>query len=94
MNDPTRNNEGEVAYIKIAVLESPFEAQVVEGILREEEIPFLVRSYHDTAYDGIFQMQKGWGEIRAPAPHGPRIKEILSFVRTENHDIEDKNDEP
>jgi len=25
-----------------------------------------MKSYHDTAYDGIFQVQKGWGHVEAP----------------------------
>jgi hypothetical protein len=75
---------------KIAVLESPFEAQVVASVLEEEEIPHLVRSYHDTAYDGLFQMQKGWGEIRARKADRERVLEILDLVRSGNHGITDE----
>ncbi|QTA82385.1 Uncharacterized protein dnl_47600 [Desulfonema limicola] len=70
--------------VKIAVLENPFEAQVLSDILKDEEIPHVIRSYHDTAYDGLFQAQKGWGEIRAPLEYGKQIHEILSDVRAGN----------
>jgi hypothetical protein len=42
-----------------------------------------MRSYHDTAYDGLFQTQKGWGCINAPESYREEIKEILSDVRNE-----------
>lgn len=77
---------------KIAVLESPFEAQVAASILEDEEIPHMIRSYHDTAYDGLFQMQKGWGEIRALPGDADRVREILDLVRSDNHDITDEYD--
>ncbi len=70
-------------YIKTAILEDPFEAQIVSGILQEENIPHMVVSYHDTAYDGLFQAQKGWGEIRAPRDYGDQILEILEDYRSQ-----------
>ena len=77
---------------KIAVLESPFEAQVAASILEDEEIPHMIRSYHDTAYDGLFQMQKGWGEVRALPGDADRVREILDLVRSANHDITNEYD--
>jgi len=59
------------------------EAQLVESILKEKEIPCRIRSFHDTAYDGLFQFQKGWGEVYAPAKSKDAILEILDMVRTE-----------
>jgi hypothetical protein len=82
--------EETAVFEKIAVLESPFEAQVVASVLEDEEIPHLVRSYHDTAYDGLFQMQRGWGEIRARSADADRVREILDLVRSGNHDITDE----
>ena len=68
-------------YKKIAVLESEIEARLLESILLEREIPHLLRSYHDTAYDGLFQTQKGWGIISAPDEFHGRIEEILDDIR-------------
>jgi hypothetical protein len=92
---PFRGEKGEDAmateetavFEKAAVLESPFEAQVLASILEDEGVPHLVRSYHDTAYDGLFQMQKGWGEIRARPVDAYRVREILDLVRSDKHDI-------
>ncbi len=79
-------------FVKIEILESTFEAQVVGPILEEENIPHFIRSYHDTAYNGLFQMQKGWGEIRAPLFQKERILEILRLIRSGNHDIQGEMD--
>jgi len=69
-----------MAYEKIANIENLVEAQVLESVLKEREIPCRIRSFHDTAYDGLFQMQLGWGEIYAPAEHKQEILEILHEI--------------
>lgn len=68
-------------FIKITVLENDFEAQLLDSILSERDIPHLMRSYHDTAYDGLYQTQKGWGHVSAPAQWRDEILEILSDLR-------------
>jgi len=68
---------------KIATLENGFEAQVLDSILAERDIPHLMRSYHDTAYDGLYQTLKGWGHVSAPPYYREEIMEILSDLRKE-----------
>jgi hypothetical protein len=71
-------------FVKIATLESFVEAQVVESILADQHIPHRIRSFHDTAYDGLFQLQKGWGDLYAPASFETEIIEILTGIRTQS----------
>jgi hypothetical protein len=70
-------------FIKIAGLENSIEAQLIESILIEKEIPHRIRSFHDTAYDGLFQFQKGWGELYAPLKLKGEILDIIENVRAE-----------
>jgi hypothetical protein len=70
-------------YIKAVTLDNEIEAGLLESILRDRGIPHRMRSYHDTAYDGLFQTQKGWGCINTPESYREEIKEILSDVRKE-----------
>ena len=70
-------------YIKVVTLDNEIEAGLLESILSDRGIPHRMRSYHDTAYDGLFQTQKGWGCINAPESYREEIKEILSDVRKE-----------
>ncbi len=74
--------QNEQTFIKIDILESAIESQLITSILTEREIPHFLRSFHDTAYDGLFQMQKGWGEISAPARFKEEILEIIAAVRS------------
>ena len=68
-------------FVKVAVIDNEIEALLVDSILTERGIPHEMRSYHDTAYDGLFQTQKGWGHVSAPSKWAEEIKEILSDVR-------------
>jgi hypothetical protein len=67
--------------VKICVLENEIEARLLEAILKEQHIPHLLQSYYDTAYDGLYQSQKGWGDVRAPSSFASTIIGILSDLR-------------
>jgi len=57
------------------------EAQVVGGLLEEAEIPHYIRTYHDSAYDGLFQTELGWGYVETPSDHAPDVLRIVESVR-------------
>jgi hypothetical protein len=61
---------------KIIVLNNAIEAQLLDSVLNERQIPHRLRSYHDSAYDGIFQTQKGWGRLDAPLEYKEEIEAI------------------
>ena len=48
---------------KILTLKTQNEALRMKSILEENNIPFVLRSYGDSAYGGMFQVQKGWGRL-------------------------------
>ena len=80
---------------KIVVLDNEIEARLLDAILAEEGIPHMMRGYYDSAYDGIFQVSKGWGHVEAPARHREEILAILNDLtagrdaRAEgNHDVD------
>ncbi len=72
-------------FVDVAVLENIIEAQVIESILIEQNIPYRIRSYHDTAYDGLFQVQKGWGLLCAPHTYKQEILDMLNDIRSQNY---------
>jgi hypothetical protein len=76
-------------YTKIATLENEIEAGLLDSILMERNIPHFMRSYYDTAYDGLFQTQKGWGYVSAPERYREEITEILADLRKEASSFED-----
>ena len=67
-------------YKKVATLENEIEARLLDSILDERNIPHLIMSYHDTAYDGLYQTQKGWGYVSAPGAYLEKIREIISHL--------------
>jgi hypothetical protein len=79
-------------YTKIATLENEIEAGLLDSILTERNVPHLMRSYYDTAYNGLFQTQKGWGYVSAPEGYKEEIMEILTDVRKEASTFESSPD--
>jgi hypothetical protein len=65
---------------KIVVLNNEFEAKLLDEILNEKSIPHIIRSYHDSAYDGLWQAQSGWGHLEAPSNYREEILEIYSTM--------------
>jgi hypothetical protein len=70
---------------KIIVLDNEIEAQLMSSVLTERNIPHRLKSYHDSAYDGIFQAQKGWGHVEAPLRYKGEIIAIHADLPVKNH---------
>ena len=68
-------------YKKGPILDNQFEAQLLESVLKERQIPHRMRSYYDTAFDGLFQTQKGWGYVSTPGEYLDEVEAILSDLR-------------
>lgn len=69
---------------KILVLDNEIEAQLMDSILMERNIPHRMKSYHDSAYDGIFQVHRGWGHIEAPLNYKEEIIAIRGDLPLRN----------
>ncbi len=65
---------------KILDLENMIQAKLLEEILTEKNIPFIIRSYHDSAYDGLWQMQSGWGHLEAPPEYKEEILKVFEII--------------
>lgn len=62
--------------IRILVFNNEFEATLLDGLLNENGIPHIIRSYHDSAYDGLWQTRSAWGHIEAPEEYREEILEL------------------
>ena len=69
------------SYQKGAILDNQFEAQLLASVLAERGIPHRMRSYYDTAFDGLFQSQKGWGYVSSPPEYLEEVNAILLALR-------------
>lgn len=62
--------------VKILILNNEIEAALIDGLLNERNIPHMIRSFHDSVYDGLWQMQSGWGQLLAPGEYREEIMKI------------------
>jgi hypothetical protein len=69
---------------RILTLSSEIEAIRIKEILDINEIPHIIRSYHDLAYDGLFQHQYGWGVLEADETDEVKILDLLKDILTDN----------
>ena len=70
-------------YQRILNLENELEAGLIKTALEDKGIPYHIRTYHDLAYDGLFQAQLGWGYLEAPAEYKEEIKIIYKELMGE-----------
>jgi hypothetical protein len=64
--------------VKILMFKNEIEAMLLDEILTEKQIPHMIRSYHDSAYDGLWQSQSGWGHLEAPEEYAEEIRNTYS----------------
>jgi hypothetical protein len=67
----------EEKFVRLKVVGSLFEGQRMQALLQAAKIPTMLNSYGDTAMDGLYQTQKGWGEIRVPESKKAEAEKIL-----------------
>ena len=63
------------------LLHNESEASLLHGILEEDGVPHLIRSYHDRAYDGLWQMQEGWGYVETSVRFASGVRALLEVLR-------------
>ena len=61
---------------KILVLNNEFEAEIMEEILIDKNIPHGIVPRPDSVLEGIIQMEYGWGYVEAPVIYKDEILKI------------------
>ena len=69
-------------WVNAGVVENRFEGDRVSQALKEAGIPYMIKSFLDTAYDGLYLPQKGWGSIMVPEEFNSEAERIIAEVRT------------
>ncbi len=78
-------------WIKAGIIENRFEGDRISQALKELAIPFIIKSFLDTAYNGLYVPQKGWGAIFVPEDYLMEVEKIISEIKEVfNKEIEDK----
>ncbi len=69
---------------RIAVLQHEVEAECLALELDSQQIPHVLRSYGDSAFDGLFQGAYGWGHVEGPPEQRDAILATLKTIRQGN----------
>ena len=62
--------------VKIISFQNQIEALLMSEILTDRNIPHIIRSYRDSAYDGLWQTKSSWGHVEAPDEYREEILDI------------------
>jgi len=74
--------------VRILIFNNEVEARLLSELLTERKIPHMLRSYHDSAYDGLWQTPSCWGQLDAMEEDREEIMKIFN----EMHQQELQND--
>ncbi len=84
-------------FVSVKIAGNFFEADSIRSALEREGISVMIRTFQDTAYNGVYIPQKGWGSIEVPLPDKERaeqiIKEFILAFPDEDTSDEDGSDE-
>ncbi|MDY6851323.1 MAG: hypothetical protein SV487_04505 [Thermodesulfobacteriota bacterium] len=67
--------------IRLTTLENRFEADLITEALTAEGIDFILRTYQDTAYDGLFVTQKGYGTLSVNEEDETMAMDLVRGIR-------------
>lgn len=68
-------------WVKAGIVENRFEGDRVSQALNEAGVPFLLKSFLDTAYDGLYIPQQGWGAVMVPENFEEEAGKIIFEVK-------------
>jgi len=66
--------------VRIHTVENRFEADLLMQALGDEYIPAMLRRFEETAYDGLFVTQMGWGAILVPGEYEAKARSLIENV--------------
>lgn len=67
--------------IRIIEINNRIEADLLSKIFENDNIPYYIKTIEETAHDGIYELQKGFGFIEAPEEYAKKIKVIVNEFR-------------
>ncbi len=68
-------------WVKAGTVENRFEGDRISQALQEAGISFLIKSFLDTAYDGLYIPQKGWGVVMVSETDRAEAERLMDEVK-------------
>jgi hypothetical protein len=69
-------------WVKVHTIESIFEMDVIKDALENEEIEYSTKEYKDTAYDGLFVLQKGYASLYVREEDEAKARALLKSLKS------------
>jgi hypothetical protein len=69
-------------WVKIHIIESIFEMDMIRDGLDREGIEYSIKEYKDTAYDGLFVLQKGYASLFVRQADEESAKSVVKHIRS------------
>ncbi len=66
---------------KILVFNNEFEAEFLEEVLLDKQIPYGIIERGDSALGGIIELEDGWGYLEAPGRFRKEIQDVFKEIR-------------
>jgi hypothetical protein len=78
--------------VKIIELGNEIEARLLSEVLTDRNIPHILRSYHDSAYDGLWQTSTAWGFLESEDQFKEEIKALYAEISKEQNFPEEEKE--
>jgi hypothetical protein len=72
-------------WTKLHTAESIFEMETLKAAFEREDIEYVVKEHKDTAYDGLFVLQKGYATFFVRAKDESAARQIVASVKNLSH---------
>ncbi|HEY3275311.1 MAG TPA: hypothetical protein VGJ94_01720 [Syntrophorhabdaceae bacterium] len=69
-------------WVRIHTIESVFEMDMIRDALDKEGIEYSIKEYKDTAYDGLFILQKGYASLSVERKNEEIAKKVVTRIRS------------
>ena len=68
--------------MKVHTIESIFEMDMIKDALEKEGIAYSIKEHKDTAYDGLFILQKGYATFFVEEQDKKKVQTIVKRIKS------------
>ncbi len=67
--------------VKVHTIESIFEMDMIKDALDKEGLSYSIKEHKDTAYDGLFILQKGYATLFVEQQDKEKVQTIIERIK-------------
>jgi ketol-acid reductoisomerase len=69
-------------WVKVHTIESIFEMDMIKDALDKEGFAYTIKEHKDTAYDGLFILQKGYATLFVEERDEKKVQTIVKRIKS------------